>query len=148
MYTYRIVTGDWSDDGHGKSDQFTFNVNYNIDQIRKAYKKAQKKLKIAFDCNEKGKYKLCEAYENDSLSKETINHLRQSGVNFDNIQFGTMVDEDGSQLMEPSEMAFLFLEVVKTEIPDLSYELVQEPESINGYWCKDLNIGIGYGCYN
>jgi hypothetical protein len=145
-YIYTITTGDWSNDGHNQYDDFQFKVNHHVDKIRSAYKKAQKKLKVAFDCNEKGKYRLCEEYEDDSISSETMEYLRTSGVNLDIFQ--NEPNDEGTQPVDPEGICKLFFEVVKTELPDLVYEPMKKPESINGFWNEDLNIGIGYGCYH
>lgn len=35
---YKLVLGDWSDDGHGISKDFLFECNYDVHKIRQAYK--------------------------------------------------------------------------------------------------------------
>ena len=33
-----LVLGDWSNDGHGKSEQVLFTANYPVEDIQNAYK--------------------------------------------------------------------------------------------------------------
>ena len=44
---YKLVLGDWSEDGHGKSKDFLFDCNYDVSKIRQAYKDSCKKLGIS-----------------------------------------------------------------------------------------------------
>ena len=48
---YKLVLGDWSDDGHGISKDFLFECNYDVHKIRQAYKDSCKKLGVTFNHN-------------------------------------------------------------------------------------------------
>ena len=49
---YKLVLGDWSEDGHGISEDFLFECNYDVHKIRQAYKDSCRKLGVTFNYNE------------------------------------------------------------------------------------------------
>lgn len=142
---HTIVIGDWSCDGHNQSDKFTFECNAEEANIKKAYLQAVKKSGISLH-NDHGKTKskaraICCDYEDSSLDEEAVEQLKGIGVDFAEVHL-----EDGT--IGPEDVARLFFDMVKTQIPGFEYKLIENPKTINGGWSKDFNHSFGYGCYN
>jgi len=78
-----LVLGDWSDDGHGKSDKILVNVSHNVEQVRKAYEKSCKTL--GFDIGE-----VCSDYEENTVSEKVMDILKT--LNYPGYQ--SLMDED------------------------------------------------------
>jgi len=66
MFQHRLVIGDWSNDGHGKSKYFTFECSHDENAVKKAYKAAVKKSKVSLH-NEKGADSICCDYEDSKI---------------------------------------------------------------------------------
>lgn len=155
----KLTLGDWSDDGHGKTDTIIYLSNKSVEEIRKAYKASCKKTKIrldhetaiginAADFETAQKHSVASEYEDGDLTKFHIDTLTPFGFSVDKVFKGLEyeIDDDGSTYLYPDTMAALFVWFVKLSLPDWAPEEI-EIEPINGYWNKQLNIGIGYGLY-
>jgi hypothetical protein len=140
---HTIVIGDWSSDGHEKSDQFTFECNAEEADIKKAYLQAVKRSGISLH-RDKDATSICCEYEDNRLNEDVIEKLKEIGVDFTEIH---LEDEDGGTIV-PEDVARLFFGMVKTQIPGFEYKLIENPKTINGFWSKDFNHSFGYGCYN
>lgn len=149
MIQTSIVIGDWSDDGHGCSEEFYYMVNYALSDIRQAYKDSCEKTKVFFHDNQ-DTYKrqrngeifceLCE-YEQSTLSKEAFDILK----NYKLLEYA----EDIEQAIETAEdLANLIMNFIALSMPkDFVFVSCDRPEPINGYWNKELNEQFGYGFY-
>lgn len=152
-YTHNVVIGDWSNDGHGKSDIVPFVCTHDQEAIRKAYHDFVNKYKIGLHGESYAAVGddyvgiLCE-YEDCKISKEVYDILARSGIKMDSFIDDGDVDEylfDGG----PTEVAELFMEMVKTQIPGFNYNIPEEGiETINGFWQDGFNYSFGYGVYN
>ena len=71
---FTVTVGDWSYDGHGKTDTHLINSSLSKDDMEKAYK-AGCEL-IGFDMVET----LCEGYEEGSIEKKTVEAFASSGL--------------------------------------------------------------------
>lgn len=137
----RIVIGDWSDDGHCQKEYYSFECNAEKEDIRKAYKQAAKKSGIALHTDYRKKVRaICNAYQDSVIDDEAIEALKSIGVDFKNIT----IEENN---IYPEGLAILFFEMVRTQLPNFEYKLVDEVLTINGFWQKDFNHMIGYGCF-
>lgn len=143
MYTYRIVIGDYSKDGHNQMDYFTLETSHDAKAIQKAYKQAVKKSGVTLDTRTKAKHKVCHEYEDGSLPEEAVELLTELGVKWDEME--SELNDDGSLGATPQDMANIFMEMVRTQLEGFTYKII-EPECLNG-WGGGLG-GIGYGCYN
>ena len=81
---YKLVLGDWSDDGHGISKDFLFECNYDVHKIRQAYKDSCKKLGVTFNHNKDytglglgygNERQVWTEYEEDGISKTAFEIL-------------------------------------------------------------------------
>lgn len=144
----KVVLGDWSDDGHGKTSTFIINSNRDTSNIEKAYKKGVAVL--GFDFERKVAY----TYEDSTIKIEYLKSLIQTGFeweatvynlktqDYDDVVFSKQNDvsyetyEDSFCLDDESYLAMWF-HVAKLGDPDLEYEIVK---------IQSLNIG-GYGLF-
>lgn len=151
-----LVVGDWSDDGHGKSDTVAFEVNKTVDEVRKAYIDSVNKYGVAFHCtmdcgDTPTKTTDCEIavdygdYEFKGCARERLKDV-----------WGTMPKEVQDELIA-SEYYLYNLELytdiwwwfVGLSLDGLKVERVEdETPNINGFWQEGFNIGFGYGLYD
>lgn len=71
---FTVTIGDWSDDGHGKTDTYLINSSLSKDDMEKAYKAGCEV--IGFDMVDS----LCEEYEQGSIEKEAVEAFASSGL--------------------------------------------------------------------
>lgn len=140
-----LVLGDWSDDGHGKTDIVIINSNLDAKELMTAYKKASKKLKFNF-IND-----VATEYEDSLLPREGLQTLIDNGLDlktvFDTdydlkeaqkVLEGKESEEDGVSLWTDSYTA-IFLFIVKLGNPEFEFRFTDSEES-------QINIG-GYGLF-
>jgi hypothetical protein len=148
MYEHRIVIGDWSHDGHNQEEYFTFKCSHDEQEIKKAYKEAVKKCRVALHDDHgrgKGITPVCCNYEERTIREPEVERLKELGVNLD---FAKGMDDNGDLSCGPEDIARIFFEMVKTQIEGFTYELIPEKKTINGFWSKDFNYGFGYGTFS
>jgi hypothetical protein len=130
---YSITTGDWSKDGHNQSDNFQLMTSHSRKDMVNAYRNFAKENKISFK-------KIFSEYEESAIDSEQIEILKNAGINFDNIG-GWEEGVDGYYCFEPQGVVELLMEMIKTQIPEFTYQF-EQTEEIEEF------RGIGYGCYN
>lgn len=140
----KLTLGDWSDDGHGKYEEFYIKSNYDVHKVRQAYKDSCKKTGLSFNHNEDytglnlgygSTRQIWTEYESRELSEDAIEILRKFGIDdyFDDT-------DDAASLM----MKFIALSMPE----DFEYEFFCiEAEPINGWWNNELNVQFGYGLF-
>lgn len=149
-----LVIGDWSDDGHGKSDKVLLAVNKPVKEVQNAYKNSCMLTGISFNDNDDftgkkrhykivDKYHICTDYEqHGTIHDETKEVLVRFDCPIDLIE---RFEEDPMDTFV--ELWFWF---VTLSLSDLKYNVVPENTeipNINGYWNKNLNEQFGYGLY-
>jgi hypothetical protein len=65
-FTFQIVIGDWSNDGHGRTKSFTFQANKLMKAVQSAYNKAKKILPKEISPEE-----FCNEYEDGQIPYDT-----------------------------------------------------------------------------
>ena len=115
--TINLVIGDWSHDGHEKTETVTVSSNLTIKEIEKAFKIGVNKL--GFDIT-----KCCEDYEDHVLPKKANDALKKAGFKG--------VDEEGYFY---ETFADIYLFTVKQGDDSFKYKIVTN---------QTINIG-GYG---
>lgn len=150
-----FVIGDWSDDGHGKSEKFLIKSNKTCKEIQDAYKASCKLTGISFngseDYTETGrgweegrKYRIAVDYEDFELSNEVLEVLTK-------FKCPKEILEYYNEEAEEYNFTKLWFWFVSLSLPGLEYKNIQEINDtpyINGYWNKNLNVGFGYGLYS
>ena len=64
-HTITFVTGDWSDDGHGKTHEQTYKTNLSLKEMKETYFRCA--VKLGFDIT-----KHCSDYEENKISSNII----------------------------------------------------------------------------
>lgn len=149
MIQTSIVIGDWSNDGHGKSEEFYYMVNYSLSDIRKAYKNSCEKTKVFFHDNQdtynrvKNDEITCEfcKYEQSVMSEKAFQTLKHYGL----LDYA---DCEEQAVETEEDLANLIMNFIALSMPkDFVFVICKRPEPINGYWNKELNEQFGYGLY-
>lgn len=133
LYCVTLVVGDWSRDGHEKTDTISIESNLSPKDIEKAYKKGTKKIGVDLSKT------IVADYECNVMSSADVAKFVAAG--FDLQEFlGAYyeINEDGSLELGVDEFVDLYLFVVKTGNADFISKRI-EPYS-------NINIG-GYGLY-
>lgn len=122
-----LVIGDWSDDGHGKTDSVFIESNLTALQIEEAYSQFfTNNLELAL-------YKdFCEDYDDVRLPEKLATFLLEAGL----IMQGYIDTENF--IVNQDEYVQIYLFIVKLARPDFKYSLIEIPK---------CNIG-GYGFFN
>lgn len=139
-----LVLGDWSDDGHGKTDIFIINSNLDSEEILAAYKKASKKLGFKFMDD------VCADYEDNSIPIDYLKKLIESGLQLDQVFTSdydlkrakkVLEDEDSEENVSlwTDSYTAIFLFIVKLGNPEFEYKIVEDDTD-------RINIG-GYGLF-
>jgi len=164
MKEFKFAIGDWSGDGHEKTDNVHFKSNKTADEIRKAYWDSCIHTSIAFHNQdlttfdaynrmskdipvEKIKFRLLHNYEDTLIPAAAMKILYANGLS--NKLFEDGPNEGGDQyIMNAEELSELLLWFISISLDDFEYKVIKdEVESINGFWNKNLNVGFGYGLY-
>ncbi len=154
MQEFRLVLGDWSDDGHGKSDEILLRADKPVKDLQDAYKASCKLTGISFNGNddfteikreyaEQYKYQVCVDYEQNQLSQEVIGVLEKFKCPLLDVikQAEHCIDQESFRDLL---MWFIGLSL------DFKWEFTpkeKQPPALNGWWNKNLNVGFGYGLY-
>ncbi len=127
-----LIVGDWSRDGHEKTDRFTVESNLSKAEIAKAYK-AGAKL-IGFDITE-----YCKEFEDNTIPIEKLRLLCPFGLIWEDLDSYSLEEGemDGLYRAMPGEYVNFYLLIVKAGNPTFEYSYTKGP---------DIKIG-GYGLY-
>lgn len=154
---YKLALGDWSEDGHGISEDFLFECNYDVHKIRQAYKDSCRKLGVTFNYNEDytelglkygSERQVWTEYRDDGITRTAFEILNEAGC-FDEIDY--YEDRDKYYLEYHKDCAKLIMNFIALSLPeDFAYKLIerQDYECINGYWNDELNHQFGYGLFD
>lgn len=158
MARVRLTIGDWSEDGHGQSEDFIYNANKTVDEIRQGYKDSCLRTGVQFNHNENytglqqhssygTELHICTEYGDSFISDEARAVLTKSGI-----ELGKYLEGD---YIGVEEFAELILDFIKISIPDLTWEEASFKKSelesidpINGWWNDELNVQFGYGLFD
>jgi len=145
-----LVLGDWSDDGHGKSDKILMEVNKTVKEVQEAYKASCALTGLSFNHNEDytngklqktRKHRICTEYEDSEISSETLEILEELGCPI-------IEDLKEDPFIGTGTFITLWFWFVSLSLPDLEYKRVEDKVPvINGYWDENLNVQFGYGLY-
>ena len=159
----KLTIGDLSQDGHNQYDEFVYEVNKSVEEIRQAYKDSCKLVGIQFNRNEKytgikydwkqsRNYECCTEYEDSRMRSNIVQKLK--AVGFDANKFSLEEVEDEDLYFDVEGFAEMIMAFIKLSIPDLTYEEAAFKKSelnampaINGWWNPELNVQFGYGLY-
>lgn len=128
MYTFQYTVGDWSDDGHGKTDVFILESSVEADVLKEAFTAGVK-------CIGHDVTSMCEGYEENTIPEEVAQAFIDVGVSLDEA-------DDGEVWLAPDALMDMIIATIKAGDPTITLEIIR---------CVDLvhTIGsTGYGCYS
>lgn len=123
----KLVTGDWSGDGHCMTSTKIFKSNVSEDELQQAYRKGVNLVGVDVS-------RLCENYEDNTIPSETARRINDSIPNtFEDDEF-----EEGGIWTNDDDFTYLWIAIAKAGNPDIVME------EITG---SSINIG-GYGLFS
>lgn len=161
--------GDWSGDGHEKSDKILLESNFPVEVVQQAYKDSCKLTGVQFNGNDdytgverdwekRMDMEILTEYESTDITKEQFKCLYEHGLRVE-----MLATWNGEEPIDYAEMndegyfvsteAFVPLWIWFVTLSKKDLVLVQSKQhdkipNINGYWDKNLNAGFGYGLYH
>ena len=128
---FTVTVGDWSDDGHGKTDTHLINSSLSKHEMETAYKAGAKILGIDMVAN------LCEEYEDGTVDKGTVDAFKATGLDLYNLsdKWDREEFDEIGKLSARGLWVAMWLHVCKLGATDLVAFHIDE---------ADINIG-GYG---
>lgn len=155
---YKLILGDWSEDGHGISRNILVDCNCeSVTDIQNAYKASCKKLGIQFNHNKDYTGKNL-PYGDPHLIWTEYGENDMSGIAHDILEKagclnGIDVEENdrGRYYIETlEECATVMMNFISLSMPEgFTYKIIQENyPCINGYWDRNLNVQFGYGLFD
>jgi len=149
-----LVLGDWSEDGHGKSNKILIQVNKTVEEVQNAYKDSCKLTGISFNGNEdytqinrlwveSSNYRIAVDYEEYKLTNEVKEVLKK-------FKCPKEIYENYNEEAYDITYVALWFWFVSLSLPGLEYDINEDDDGIpciNGYWSKNLNVSFGYGLY-
>lgn len=122
----KLVVGDWSKDGHEKSEDIYIESNLSIKDLTKAYKKGVSIVGLDVQSE------VAANYQDSNISKKDLDKLINAGLEIE-------LDEDGDEFyLDENSYSEIWLFVAKLGNPAFEYSFLEAEEQ--------LNIG-GYGLF-
>lgn len=153
MYKMYLVLGDWSEDGHNKSDKILLEVNWAVKNVQDAYKASCKLTGISFNGEDDytesgrnyrsaGRFHVAVEYEDSELSIDVLDVLEK-------FKCPSHIIENYKEEACEGNFIELWFWFVSLSLPGLKYKIIKDNQfpCINGYWNKNLNVSFGYGLY-
>ena len=113
MYQFHLSIGDWSGDGHGRSEDFTVASNAPVEIVREAHYKIPEVTGIDIEG-------ICSEYEEDEIDPETVQTLKDMGFQFENSS------GMGEGIVNVPEMARMWIFLLQKADPSLELEIKDE----------------------
>jgi len=147
-YTFNLVLGDWSDDGHGISEEFTYSSGHNKEAVMQAYMKGCDKVGVSLHASPKH-VTIADEYEDSTIQPEATKLLMEAGFDMGTLSEQTEGDFDEPQYIDDGDFEKLFLFLVRVGNPKIKLTRINiEPVRLNGFWDKKYNFQMGYGLYS
>lgn len=140
IHTVSLVVGDWSHDGHGKTDVVVINSNKTGDQIKGAYSAAVKMTGLNLG-------RQCEEYEDSKFKPAFVRKCKELFANQPDA-LSEFVDVDDPEAdaydeeefyVDSDQFARIYLFIARMMLGDLEWEISRDNTS-------RINIG-GYGLF-
>lgn len=150
MNQFILPIGDWSEDGHSESENFTVSVNKTKHELIDAYHETAKRLNMTFATNDMAELspiRLLNKWGDSTLTADVAKQLRAGGVDLSGITDAEINEAGDFKYCSPKDAAHLFMAFIKASLPDLTWSFVDDDDIyLFGYW-GELNISVGYGCF-
>lgn len=165
-----LVLGDWSNDGHGKSDKVLLESDRTVKEVQEAYKASCKLTGVSFNHNDdytgldrdyedSKHYRIAVDYDSPVIPAKSLEILKKFGFTFYDLGISEVdiedflidsLQENGDLLIENDDIFVkLWIWFVKLSLPKgaILKEIEETTPLINGFWDTDLNVQFGYGLY-
>ena len=136
-YQFIMSIGDWSEDGHGKSEDFLVTANKPVQNVREAHYLIKEKTDIDIES-------LCSEYEDNVVPDDIAEQLLERGFQLERLA--------GTWVLTPALMASLWAYLLCEADPELKLR-IQEPPQIETlhFYGKDEKgrhiSQVGYGLF-
>lgn len=147
---HTVAIGDWSDDGHGKHDDFIVEIPDDLTQAKLGENFRKNMDRIGF-----GPDSFCEEYEDGVIPAGKVKDLLAAGL--DMSEFELEEDDDGSLGITVEDMLKIVMFYFGHGLAGFSYEVINEnAPALIGYWSKvtadpagphSYGVSVGYGLY-
>lgn len=146
QHKIRVQIGDWSDDGHGKCDDYIFLVNKTVLELRETHFAMKEKLGFTIE-------DICSDYNDNVIYdywmesiEEQIGHRIKDFVEWDEYLKEYI-------MLGSKEMAVLWMTLLQKVDKNLQFEIIPEKSypslAFYGYDDKKRHIGcVGYGLFH
>lgn len=142
MYQYEIIIGDWSGDGHGRTEKFIINCSHPASAMNDSYLTFCNQTNLSLHQNKKYKV-LLEEYEDNKILAADLEKLKQAGINLDFLETCDYIDGD-VQLWDPKKVVYLMMAMIKIHLPKFEYKIVEPKQFHLG---KNKSGYVGYGIF-
>lgn len=152
MNKFNLPIGDWSDDGHGKHEDYLIESNKPVEYVREMYFQACDKIGFSLD----GKYRKTKltpnaGYEDYSFSKETLQALLDFGVKLSKEDIDFIQEEE--YLEDTELLCDIILAFIKTQDAELELTRLEKENypmfQFYGVDAQKRHIGyFGYGLFD
>jgi len=167
MQKIDIVLGDWSSDGHGKSDKVTILVNKTPQEMKLAYKASCKALGISFNHNDdftevkpldnyteqynaENARQVCADYRETQINQWVLDILKDKCSQFIKPEVMEEIEANDTYINHDTFVGLL-MGFVSYSLPKFKWEYPDASDKVpvfNGYWDDELNVQLGYGLYD
>lgn len=134
MEKIKLIVGDWSDDGHGKTDIYLIKSNLSKKDIEEAFD--QGVAKIGCDITDH-----CKGYTDSKIAREEYNKFVAQGFKRGDYIYEDEDDESGPFYVSSETYRDLYLFTVKCGNDNFIFKHVFEDRK------NDIKIG-GYGLFS
>lgn len=126
-----LIVGDWSRDGHEKSEVVKIKSNLTLEELQAAYKDGSKLIGVDLIKN------VCKDYEDNKIPKEICEKILKSlaALNLKSSLEWFEEDLEEDVWIYESEWAYVILDVCRIGCPNFEWEEVEDGENwkIGGY---------------
>lgn len=138
MYKFRMSIGDWSDDGHGKHEDFIVSSNAPVQVVREAHFAMQDKIGFCIE-------DVCSDYQDPAIEPKIEKIITNLGFELEDY------DDDGIAYTCSNEMARLWIFLLQKVDPNLELRIINDEIPtlhFYGFDEKKRHIGhVGYGLF-
>ena len=136
-YRFYLPIGDWSNDGHGKSEMVLVKSNVPVGQAREAHFRIKEATGIDI-------HSFCDDYEDWAVPAEIVEKLNKLGFPFE-------VEEGESAYIEPDKMAALWMFLLQKANPAIRLKKDDEGIPMLPFYGSDEKgrhiDQVGYGLF-
>lgn len=141
---FSVVVGDWSDDGHGKTETFILDVtgHFTSDEIKEAYARAKARYG-------RGLEDVANRHEDSGVPVDWIEQMQEEGLfHVPNDYEWALGYGRHDTPSSPEDLVHILIHMIKMELPDFHAEIIHLPLLAGGYTAAiGIREFIGYGCF-